>query len=277
MRDELCVQFLQWALPRMHMRWPGFRRVRGQVCKRLQRRIERLGLGGAEDYRRYLAMHPGEWDILDSLARVTISRFYRDKMVFAYLARVVLPTLAQQALARGAHCLAVWSAGAGAGEEPYTLAILWHLQNAPAFPGLRLHIVATDADPAQCRRAARACYAFSSIRNLPAEWCNIAFTRHTEPEAYCLKARYRRDIEFRVQDIRQTVPAERFDLVLCRNLVFTYFDESVQGVLLQRMQGRMYPGAGLVTGIHEKLPVPGAGLSAWSDRLRIYRLENRPR
>jgi chemotaxis protein methyltransferase CheR len=277
MRDELCVQFLQWALPRMHMRWPGFRRVRGQVCKRLQRRIDGLGLAGTEEYRRYLAMHTGEWDALDSLARVTISRFYRDRMVFVCLARVVLPTLAQQALARGADCLSVWSAGAGAGEEPYTLAILWHLQLAPAFPGLRLHIVATDADPGQCRRAARACYVFSSIRNLPADWRDIAFIRRPAPEAYCLKAQYRRNIEFRVQDIRETLPAERFDLVLCRNLVFTYFDEPLQRRLLQRIKGAMYPGAGLVTGVHEELPGAETGFSAWSDKLRIYRLEEAPR
>ena len=39
MKDSDCVTFLQWALPRLHFRWPGFRKVRRQVC----RRISRLG------------------------------------------------------------------------------------------------------------------------------------------------------------------------------------------------------------------------------------------
>ena len=35
MKDADCVAFLQWCLPRLEMRWPGFRKVRGQVCKRI--------------------------------------------------------------------------------------------------------------------------------------------------------------------------------------------------------------------------------------------------
>lgn len=42
MRDEPCVAFLQRVLPQLRLRWPGFRKVRGQVCKRLQRRITRF-------------------------------------------------------------------------------------------------------------------------------------------------------------------------------------------------------------------------------------------
>jgi len=32
MKDADCIDFLEWALPRLGMRWAGFRRVRGQVC-----------------------------------------------------------------------------------------------------------------------------------------------------------------------------------------------------------------------------------------------------
>jgi chemotaxis protein methyltransferase CheR len=276
MRDELCVEFLQWALPQMNLRWPGFRRVRSQVCKRLQRRINQLGLAGEKDYRRYLAQHAEEWQTLDTLARITISRFCRDKTMFAYLAQVVLPALAQRALARGASCLKVWSAGAGAGEEPYTVAILWRLKLMAAFPDLRVHIVATDADARQCRRAERACYPYGSIKNLPAAWRDVAFTGQLRAERYCLKSAYRCDTEFRVQDIRESVPTGRFDLVLCRNLVFTYFDEPLQCALLARIKGLMQAGGALVIGIHEQLPDGITGLTAWSDRLRIYRLDDGP-
>ena len=52
MQDDECVQFLQWAVPQLHMRWPGFRKVRRQVCKRLQRRINQLGLDEAVDFEK---------------------------------------------------------------------------------------------------------------------------------------------------------------------------------------------------------------------------------
>lgn len=60
MNDSECTQFLQWALPQLHMRWLGFRRVRGKVCKRLQRRIDELQLGGLPAYRAYLDAHHNE-------------------------------------------------------------------------------------------------------------------------------------------------------------------------------------------------------------------------
>ena len=56
-----CTAFLQWALPRLGMRWLGFRKVRGQVCKRVRRRLKNLGLDGFAAYRAYLETHDDEW------------------------------------------------------------------------------------------------------------------------------------------------------------------------------------------------------------------------
>jgi chemotaxis protein methyltransferase CheR len=79
MTDRDCKQFLVWSLPQLRMRWKGFRKVRGQVCKRIERRLDALGLADAEGYRSLLERNRDEWDVLDSLCRVAISRFYRDR------------------------------------------------------------------------------------------------------------------------------------------------------------------------------------------------------
>jgi chemotaxis protein methyltransferase CheR len=79
MSDSQCVVFLQWALPRLRVRWAGFRKVRRQVCRRVWRRARELGLADLVAYRAYLEEHPEEWALLDSMARITISRFYRDR------------------------------------------------------------------------------------------------------------------------------------------------------------------------------------------------------
>ena len=90
MKHDDCVGFLQWALPRLRLRWPGFRRVRRQVCQRLGRRLRELGLGELQAYQLYLGNHPTEWQVLDGLCRITISRFYRDRTIFVALEREVL-------------------------------------------------------------------------------------------------------------------------------------------------------------------------------------------
>jgi chemotaxis protein methyltransferase CheR len=269
MKDEQCVRFLQWALPQMRMRWPGFRMVRRQVCKRLDRRIRDLGLADVEEYQTYLEGHADEWAHLDPLCRITISRFYRDKAVFAALAQEVLPLLVPIARERGDSALRIWSAGCGSGEEPYTLAVLWAIELQSRFPEMTMDIVATDADLRMIRRALDARYEFSSLKDLPVSWRNQVFTR--KDDTFCVKPEYKREIKFLEQDIRQEQPRGRFDLVLCRNLVFTYYDNALQLQLFRRIVGAMHGAAALVLGVHEHLPEGAQELSVWFDKQHIYR------
>nr|MDA8165433.1 chemotaxis protein CheR [Desulfobacteraceae bacterium] len=115
MKDDDCVRFLQEVLPRLDLRWPGFRKVRGQVCKRLARRLIELDLPDLAGYRQLLATRPAEWEILDSLCRISISRFHRDRRCFEELAGEVLPEIVRQAQATGGP-VRIWSAGCASGE-----------------------------------------------------------------------------------------------------------------------------------------------------------------
>ena len=269
MRDEQCVRFLQWALPQLHMRWPGFRKVRGQVCKRVQRRIRELGLASVEDYCAWLQDHAEEWVHLDALCRITISRFYRDKGVFDVLAAQVLPALAEDTRLRGERLLRIWSAGCGSGEEPYTLALIWHHELRTRFSDIAIDIIATDADPNVLHRAREARYACGSLKELPADWRRRSFS--VDDDTYCLEPEYRHGVRFMQQDIREQQAEGPFDLVLCRNLVFTYFDKARQSALQQRIVDTMRAGAALVLGAHEQLVGTELGLTAWFEQQAIYR------
>lgn len=252
MSDADCVEFLRWALPRLGLRWRGFRRVRRQVCRRIRRRLEALELEDLAAYRTHLASHPGEWLALDACCRIPISRFYRDRAVFDALRDAVLPDLASRARARGASRLRAWSAGCASGEEPYTLALVWELALRSRFPDLDLHVVATDVDAHLLDRARRAEYAASSLRELPGGWRDRGFDR--ADGAYRLRPELRRSVELRREGARERMPGGPFDLILCRNLAFTYFDDRSQRAALAALVDRLAPGAALVLGAHESLP-----------------------
>ena len=250
------------------MRWPGFRKVRGQVCKRVGRRLRGLGLDDAAAYRGYLETHPAEWATLDALCRITISRFYRDRGVFDRLGDAVLPALARHAAERGETLLRAWSAGCASGEEAYTLALLGRQVLQPAFPHHRLQITATDAGAHMLDRARRGCYPNASLKELPPAWIDDAFAR--SDDAFCIRPAYRDGIDWREQDLRQTMPDGPFDLILCRYLVFTYFDEPLQRACLARIADRLRPRGFLVLGKHETLPDGSAGFNAFDVHNRIY-------
>jgi chemotaxis protein methyltransferase CheR len=268
MADAESVTFLQWALPRLHRRWRGYKNVRGQVEKRIRRRIAALGLSGFSEYRTRLEADPDEWNALDSLCGVTISRFHRDRRVWETLRDDVIPTLAGDALAAGEHRLRCWSLGCASGEEPYTLSILWTLALAERHPRLSLEVIATDVDEEVLDRARVGIYESGSLRELPESTLDEAFERHEE--AYRLRERFRAPVEFRKADVRDALPGGAFRLLLCRNLVFTYFDEELQRETLDRLLTSLVPGGAFVVAPHEQLPA-GAPLEPWFPRLGIYR------
>ena len=261
--------FLQWALPRMGFAWPGFRRVRRQVVKRIGRRLAELRLSGLDAYRRYLESHPAEWERLDSFCRVTISRFFRDAAAFEALGREILPRLAEGATARGQRCLRAWSAGCASGEEPYSLNLLWKISLAPRFPKLTFSIIATDADARVLVRAQAGCYPAASLRELPAGWRGAAFRR--DGRLFCLIPEFREGVAFFAQDLRREAPAGPFNLVLCRNLAFTYFDAAGQARVLDRIGSVLAEGGALALGRKERLPGGAPGFAPWVAERGIYR------
>jgi chemotaxis protein methyltransferase CheR len=268
-KDTEWVAFLQWALPQLELRWPGFRRVRAQVCKRIRRRMATLACPDLAAYRRYLSAHEAEWAVLDACCRITVSRFYRDRGVFATLTQSVLPALARVAQARGAPALRVWCAGCASGEEPYTLAIAWRQALAGRFPGLPVEILATDVDADLLARARQACYPWSALKDLPPTWRDAAF--QVQDELWCLRPAFAAPVRFLLHDLREPLPEDDFDLVCCRNLAFTYFGRELQWHVAQVIHDRLQPGGVLVLGIHERLPEGQAGFVALSARLALYR------
>ena len=252
MKDRDYVEFLQWAAPELGMRWEGFRKVRGQICKRIKRRVAALNMKNVSEYRDYLGESREEWDALDSLMRITISCFYRDKSVYDCLMQNVAPRIIQSAHVSGEREVRAWSVGCASGEEPYTLAIIWNLGLEKIAQDVRLHVIATDSDASMISRAKERRFKWSGLKDLPEEWIDKAFIR--KGEDFFLKPEHRGNIDFMEQDVRHETPDQMFHLILCRNLVFTYFDESLQEMILKRILSHLLPGGYLVIGKHESLP-----------------------
>ncbi|MFN7086449.1 MAG: CheR family methyltransferase [Burkholderiales bacterium] len=273
MNDRECTEFLQWALPRLGLRWPGYRKVRRLVGKRLAKRLRELGITDLARYRARIEHDAAERAVLDALCRIPISRFYRDRGTFDALRQIVLPRLAARASAGGRTWLRAWSAGCAAGEEPYTLRLVWDLEMQRRFPAIALEITATDVEPAMLRRARTGCYSAGSLRELPPTWLPIAFGQ--QGRLRCLRESFRAGVEFVEQDIRVAMPEGVFDLVLCRNLVFTYFAPDVQRGVAERLIGHLAPGGVLAIGIHEHLPAglealrPLASAPGWHERIPL--------
>ena len=145
-----------------------------------------------------------------------------------------------------------WSAGCGAGEEPFTLSIAWQLAIAPHAPGVGIEVLATDVDDGQLARATVAEFPAGSLRELSEEWRRAAFQHCDEVER--LREPFRTPVRFAHHDLRTAPPGGPFDLAICRNLAFTYFDEELQRRIAAALRSVLRPGGALVVGVHEHLP-----------------------
>jgi chemotaxis protein methyltransferase CheR len=106
------------------------------------------------------------------------------------------------------------------------------------------------------------------MRELPSEMRSQAFTR--EGDLFCIQEQYRERVKFLLQDIRNAQPDSTFDLILCRNLVFTYFSHELQSEILQKILQLLKPKGSFVIGCHEKLPETIHGLTPWLPEQKIY-------
>jgi chemotaxis protein methyltransferase CheR len=269
MEDSECIRFLQQVLPQLRMRWPGFRRVRKQVCKRIQRRITGLGLEDTIAYHDFLQSHGEEWRTLDHCCRVTVSRFYRDISVLKRLGSEVLPWLAASAIDAGENSLYAWSAGCAMGEEAYSLILIWDQAAGRDYPQVDISILGSDIDDRVLQKAVSACYSESSLKALPGAWLRSAFSRRNS--TWCLEPRLRSKARFVKQDIRDNAVEGPFHIVFCRNLAFTYFEHALQLEVLARIHEVLLDDGILVIGSHESLPEGYDGFEPWPGSRAIFR------
>ena len=265
--DTDCRAFLQWALPQLNLRWCGFRKVHRQVCKRLKRRMNDLGVAGFAAYRTRLEADPAEWRFSTSAAT---SRFhdFSGRSVYSrfYAPRCCLTS--PSALTERGALLGFGPLAAPPARSRTRSRFFGIWRSRALILGVPLSIIATDTDRAMLRRAGKACFAAGSLRELPPPLFNQAFDR--EDALYCLKCQHREGVAFLHQDLRLDAPSGPFDLILCRYVAFTYFSLPLQEQVLLRLRERLSPEGYLVIGGDERLPRDDPGLAPLAGAPQIF-------
>jgi chemotaxis protein methyltransferase CheR len=138
---------------------------------------------------------------------------------------------------------------------------------------MQFRVLGTDIDAALLSRAQAGCYRASSLKELPAASRSRAFARRAQ--LFCLRPKYRRFVEFERRDLLAAPPPGKFDLVLCRNLAFTYFAPDGARAALEHIAGVLRPGGALVIGLHEPLPPNAGRFHAWQGCRAIFTTSTR--
>jgi len=221
----------------------------------LERRLGwRLVRTNSRNYREYLARLKKDasenYSFIHSLL-IHVSDFFRDREVFRYLEKKVLPDLLRRAASEPGKRLRVWSVACSRGQEPYSLAmILEELRQRMAID-VAISILATDVSQPILHQARKGCYSKSDVRSIPQDY-RKKYLLSRSNEGFIVAEPVRRMVRFRRHDLLQDGIPGTFHLVLCRNvLIFILARGRLR--LIRKIHASLKPRGILVLGQSESL------------------------
>jgi chemotaxis protein methyltransferase CheR len=167
-----------------------------------------------EAENRYKAQ--GEYDRLFDAFTINVTNFFRDKSVYRIIKKTVIPELVSSKKKQGKKIIRVWSAGCASGEEPYSMAILFHQILGKRIGDYLISIYATDIDEKVIEKAIRGEYNAGAVSEVDEKILRQYFKRNLK---YGLKEEIRQMVRFKRHDLISDRPLAHLDIILCRNVL----------------------------------------------------------
>jgi chemotaxis methyl-accepting protein methylase len=218
--------------------------------RRIAVRMRARGVHTYGDYARVLDADGAEYDKLLDALTINVTKLFRNWETYDAIATKVVPALWES----GRSTINVWSAGCSSGEEPYSIAALFH-RHADRLGALgqlapRVKVLGTDIDARSLEAAQRAAFAEGDFADTPAELRR----RYFSPVApFTIVPDVRRLVRFERRDLLgEPSPPGQHHLICCRN-VLIYFDRDTQERLFEKFHSALAPDGFLVLGKVETL------------------------
>ena len=213
-----------------------------QMRRRLEAFVTPRAPNGAVQFCHQLEQNADTQKELKDMLTINVSEFFRDAAQFEQLRSVILPELL-----KNNPRLNIWTAGCSHGDEPYTVAMILD----ELSPGQMHRILATDLDPEVLRQAkAGGPYSPKSLQSVSEEQLRTYFT--AEGKSYRVVDTLRKRVNFREHNLLSDPFEQGFDLVICRN-VMIYFSEETKDRLFRQFHAALKPTGMYFVGATESL------------------------
>ncbi|EOD58714.1 CheR family methyltransferase [Amycolatopsis vancoresmycina] len=221
---------------------------RSSLMRRVRRRMSQVEIDSYADYIDQLQVNADEFVALFNTILINVTGFFRDPDAWDHLRGQVLPALLAERSPE--EPIRVWSAGCAAGQEAYSLAMLFaDALGIEAFRQ-RVKIYATDVDDEALAQARHAAYTPAEVDGLSEAQLEQFF--ELQGSRYCFRKDLRRSVIFGRNDLVQDAPISRIDLLVCRNTLM-YFNAETQTKILERFHFALAPRGVLFLGKAEML------------------------
>lgn len=222
----------------------------------LQKRVAESGCNSVDEYIHLLSQNEMESKILIDSLQISYSSFFRNPLTYSVLGKLILPGLIDQKINSKNNQIRIWSAACAAGQEAYSLAMLFEESKKCNEHHHCYQIFATDRDENQINMAKKGHYHVSALDNVSLKMVNKWFRRLGE--IYSVKPELKNQIEFSVFDLIDSTLSSPpssifggFDIIFCANVLF-YYKNSFRKIILNKMAAAMGRNGFLITGETER-------------------------
>jgi len=200
---------------------------------------------GTPKYKQFLDLLRADGEVRAKFVEhltINVSEFFRNSSNWETLEKEIIPGLQKD---RGGP-IKIWSAGCSTGEEPYSLAMLVKEKKI----SIKNHILATDLDQVVLAKAMKGQYSEKEIEGVPPVMRKKYFT--VTDKKYTVTDEIKKTIRFMKQDLLKDTFDKGFDLILCRNVVI-YFTEETKRILYSKFVEALRPKGIIFVGSTEQI------------------------
>lgn len=208
------------------------------VTSRLSPRIQRLGMGGFEDYLALISgdHDEGEFQVAVDLLTTNETYFFREPDHFAWLEKEIE--------AQRLKSPTIWSAASSFGDEAFSIAMLLADLQTKGRIGAGWSILGTDISDRVLRSASQAIYPQERLRHVDARRLKQYCLRGEGDSEGLVQIQPKLREHVRFGQLNLCRPIEDlgpFDMVFLRN-VLIYFDAPTKREVVDRVLTQLKPG-----------------------------------
>jgi len=237
------------------------------IKRRMLRRMLIHKIKTLSKYVELLLQQKDEVDLLYKDLLINVTEFFRDGDAFAYLKKMVLPTLLKSKTT--ADTLRIWVSACASGEEAYSIAMLLiELQENKATK-IPFQIFASDLSPSAVSEARIGEFTTLQLKNVSPKRLQQFFTK--SKDKYRISKALRDVVVFAEHNILSDPPFSRMDLISCRNLLI-YLDATAQKKIIATFHYALNENGYLMLGKSETI---GASAQLFTSSYKKFKIFTR--
>ena len=232
-------EFHEWVHRELGLNLKAYKQE--QLNRRILSLMSRSKIESLDEYVKVLKTNSEERQKFLDFITINVTEFFRNPELFNEF-----EVLVKRHLIKGTNRLKIWSAACSIGCEPYSLAIMLKRIS----PDIRHKILATDIDQTILTRARRGEYTATEIKNIKSEELNKYFSKVNDK--YFMDNSIKQMVEFRKHDLILDKYESDFDIILCRNVVI-YFKNETKSNIYAKFSESLKKGGLLFVGATESI------------------------